>query len=260
MHAEVVERLLDINRGFYQSFAEPFRASRGRLQPGVARALTQVELDADLLDLGCGHGLLAEALHQRGFSGRYVGLDASSELLGAIPAELQPPHFHFARADLAGPEWGQMAESPLVENRNSNNGEEPDRTGFDWAFAFAVLHHIPSSGLRAAVAERVRSLLKGGGRFAVSVWDFLASPRIAERIVKWQAVDLEDSQVEEGDYLIEWREGGRGFRYVHHFTEHALAELAAQGGFRVIEQYRSDGENGRLGIYQIWEAAEGKRL
>ena len=44
-------------------------------------------------------------------------------------------------------------------------------------------------------------------------------------------------------------------RYVHHFTQVELSELAQDGGFRVIDDYRSDGENSQLGLYQIWEIA-----
>jgi len=272
---EVVERLLSINREFYQSFAEPFRATRGRLQPGVMRALKTVGQSPNLLDLGCAHGLLAEELERSDFSGMYVGLDSSQPLLDSVPDHLRLPRYQFALADLSNEEWPETARSLLSEDLSSeqNPVERPtplysvseapasrpsaakNSTPFDWAFAFAVLHHLPSSDLRKSTAAAIGSLLRPGGRVAVSVWDFLASSRLRDRIVPWNTVDLSEEEVDEGDYLVDWREGGSGVRYVHHFPQEELHKLAEEAGFRVSQEFRSDGENGRLGLYQIWEIA-----
>ncbi len=255
MRPEVVERLLSINREFYQSFAEPFRATRGRLQPGVMRALETVPLEANMLDLGCAHGLLAGEMAGRDFSGNYLGLDSSSMLLDSVPDHLQPSHFRFALADLGDEGWPETARSLLSEDLSSEQSAANSSAPFDWVYAFAVLHHLPSSDLRASTAAAIGSLLKPGGRVAVSVWDFLASPRLADRVVPWDTVGLSKKDVDEGDYLVDWREGGSGVRYVHHFPQEELHKLAEEAGFRVSQEFRSDGENGRLGLYQIWEIA-----
>ncbi|GMR11358.1 MAG: hypothetical protein BMS9Abin28_2189 [Anaerolineae bacterium] len=252
---EVVERLLNINRGFYQSFAEPFRATRGRLQPGVVQVLESVRLDGNVLDLGCAHGVLAEELRERGFSGRYVGLDASRPLLESISDPLQPPRYQFGLADLSHEDWAETARNLLSEGTAYRPTDAGDSTQFDWAFAFAVLHHLPTIELRRSIAGAIRALLSPGGRVAVSVWDFLASPRLQDRIVPWETVDVIEGELDGGDYLVDWREGGRGVRYVHHFTEDELHKLAEDAGYRVAQEFRSDGENGRLGLYQIWEVA-----
>jgi hypothetical protein len=42
-------------------------------------------------------------------------------------------------------------------------------------------------------------------------------------------------------------------RYVHHFSETELEQLAEAAGFEVIESFLSDGENNRLGLYQVWQ-------
>lgn len=255
MRREVVDRLLSINRGFYQSFAEPFRATRGRLQPGVVRVLESVHLDMNVLDLGCAHGVLAEELREHSFSGRYVGLDASRPLLDSIFDQLQPPRYRFGLADLSDDEWAETARSLLSEGTASGTMGAGDSSQFDWAFAFAVLHHLPTMELRKSTAIAIRALLGAEGHLAVSVWDFLASPRLQDRIVPWETVDLGKDEVDEGDYLVDWREGGRGVRYVHHFTEDELHGLAERAGYQVAQEFRSDGENGRLGLYQIWEVA-----
>ncbi len=256
MQREVVERLLSINRGFYQSFAEPFRATRGRLQPGVVRVLESVRLDANVLDIGCAHGVLAEGLRERGFSGRYVGLDASRPLLESISEPLRPPHYQFGLADLSDDEWPESARTLLTEGLASGPSDAGSSSQFDWAFAFAVFHHLPTTELRTSTAIAIRALLGAKCNVAVSVWDFLASPRLRDRVVPWETVDLGKDEVDQGDYLVDWLEGGSGVRYVHHFTEDELHKLADEAGYRVAQEYRSDGENGRLGLYQIWESHE----
>jgi len=43
-----------------------------------------------------------------------------------------------------------------------------------------------------------------------------------------------------------------GLRYVHLFTREELADLASQTGFSIESEFESDGEGGRLGLYQAW--------
>jgi hypothetical protein len=64
---------------------------------------------------------------------------------------------------------------------------------------------------------------------------------------------LNEADLDPNDFLLDWRSGGRGMRYVHHFDEVELEALAAAAGFRVRNAFLSDGENGQLGLYQIWE-------
>jgi SAM-dependent methyltransferase len=123
---------------------------------------------------------------------------------------------------------------------------------FNLAFAFAVLHHIPGRERRVQLLCTVRELLAPDGRFIHSNWQFLRSERLRGRIHPWGEVGLSDAEVDPGDYLLDWRRGGFGLRYVHHFSEDELASLAAESGFRVLETFYADGETGDLGLYQIW--------
>jgi tRNA (uracil-5-)-methyltransferase TRM9 len=232
------ERLLDLNRQFYQTYALQFSATRQRLQPGVQRLLGTIQESQATLDLGCGNGQLARALHQRGFMGSYTGLDQSSQLLeearASLPGEVR---FLFLPADLASPDWEAMLPA----------------SQFDRVLAFAVLHHLPGQVLRRQVLEQVHSLLKPGGLFLHSEWQFLASERLRSRIRPWEVAGLSPQQVDLGDYLLDWRQGGSGLRYVHHFSESELAGLADETGFTIQETTYSDGQGGRLGLYQIWK-------
>ena len=254
MRKTTAERLLSINREFYQSFAGPFSATRRRLQPGVERILETADLSVNMLDLGCAHGVLAEELLERGFLGRYVGLDVSRALLDAISDSLQPPQFKFGSADLGYREWPEIARALLSEGEAANQNEIENNAGFDWVFALAVLHHLPTQEILRSTVRGIQELLNPGGSVAVSVWDFLASPRFQDRILPWETAGLSADDVDAGDYLLDWREGGRGVRYVHHFSSEELRGLAEGSGLQVKVEFQSDGENGRLGLYQVWSS------
>jgi SAM-dependent methyltransferase len=233
-----ISRLLELNRQFYQTFAIPFSSTRQRLQPGVLKILDQISPEADLLDLGCGNGELAHELARCGHQGTYTGLDFSPALLDEARVG-QPSNFRFILADLSGNEW----DAGLKNIR------------FDAVLAFAVLHHLPGVEMRQSLLRKARFLLEPGGRFIHSEWQFLNSPRLASRLQPWESIGLSNTAVDPEDYLLDWRQGGTGLRYVHHFSEPELASLASQVGFEVVESFHSDGETHNLGLYQVWKIA-----
>ncbi|MBN2147433.1 MAG: class I SAM-dependent methyltransferase [Anaerolineales bacterium] len=240
MNALTAAKLLALNRKFYQTFAHQFSATRRRLQPGVLRMLADIPLEAHILDLGCGNGELALALARRGQQGTYLGLDFSDHLLAEAQSTLvEHPQasYTFLQADLASEDWHSSLHGQI----------------FDTIVAFAVLHHIPGNTLRQQILRSVHRLLAPSGTFVISVWQFLNSPRLRMRIQPWETGGLSEAQVEDGDYLLDWRQGGSGLRYAHHFSPAELNSLAQAVGFQVVAQYHSDGEGGQLGLYQIWK-------
>lgn len=256
MEAAVAQQLIALNREFYQTHAEAFSATRGRLQPGLLRllrTLAGIDLEghvessvrntlapARILDLGCGNGGVAAHLAASGHQGSYVGLDFSEGLLQAARQRLAThPGYpaEFVPADLGG------AWAAGLEGR------------FDMVLAMAVLHHIPGRELQLAFLRQVRSVMKAGGHFIHSNWQFMRSPKLAARVQSWAAAGLHESQLDPGDYLLDWRSGGSGLRYVHQFSEHELAELAVDAGFSVAETFYSDGRTGDLSLYSVWQLA-----
>ncbi len=237
MNPTTISRLLDLNRQFYQTFALPFSATRHRLQPGVMSILDQISPADDLLDLGCGNGELAHELARCGHAGAYLGLDFSPALLGEAQVG-QPSNFRFILADLSAADWdAQLSGSQ-----------------FDVILAFAVLHHLPGIEMRLQLLRKARLLLGPTGRFIHSEWQFLNSRRLASRIQPWgENIGIAAREVDPGDYLLDWRHGGHGLRYVHLFSAPELADLAGQAGFSVAQSFLSDGETHNLGLYQVWK-------
>lgn len=231
MDEKTALKLLQINAEFYQTFGAAFSATRRRIQPGIQRLLPRIPAEWNWLDLGCGNGELARTLQARGHTGRYLGLDFSQPLLADAPAFAA-----FIQADLTS-DWLPLLPHPR----------------WDVVSAFAVLHHIPGQARRLAILRQAAACLPPGGWFIHSEWQFLNSPRWRARIQPWERVELSAADVDAHDYLLDWRHGGEGLRYVHHFTPEELQELAAASGFAIQETFFSDGKEGNLAIYQIWQ-------
>jgi len=236
MKPSIAERLLEINREFYNHFGDSFSATRQRLQPGVMKILESIQDDESVLDLGCGNGYFLHELKKRGHNSPALGVDFSLPLLQEAESTL-------------GVEFREVDLSQLSVNRDQLFLESGK---WDVITMFATMHHIPSDAMRLDILRTVRSLLKPDGRFVISNWQFLSSERLKARIQPWEKVGLSDDDVDEGDYLLDWRSGGEGFRYAHHFSAEEMAGLAEQAGLSLHRSFLSDGENGKLGLYQVY--------
>lgn len=246
MDSKTAARLIELNRDFYTRFGESFSATRHRLQPGVRCVLEMLKGDESILDLGCGNGEFARELAKRGHRGPYLGVDFSPPLLKEADSALEGVSAKFLQVDLT--------QLPAFSDQLSTPGQ--------WSLvtAFAVLHHIPSYELRLNILQTVRQLLKGNGRFIHSNWQFLNSEKLKARIQPWEAATVSQSDVEAGDHLLDWRSGGEGLRYVHHFNEQELSELAEASSFHISDSFYSDGEGGRLGLYQVWQPGSDENM
>lgn len=236
MDLRITNQLIELNRDFYEQFAGSFSATRQRLQPGVRRIFDSISKDDSVLDLGCGNGLFLRELRRRGHRAALLGADFSPSLLREAESA---PGVEFKAVDLA-----QLSVS---SDQFSVDG------GWDVITMFATLHHIPSNEIRLDILRTVKALLKSDGRFILSNWQFLNSEKLTSRIQPWSRVGLSEEDVDAGDYLLDWRGGGGGgLRYVHQFSAEELLGLAHQVQMKVEAGFYSDGENGRLGLYQIW--------
>lgn len=280
MRPETVETLLELNRKFYADFGEAFAATRRRVQPGVRRVLNEylpgtglsedcslrrVEPDCRILDLGCGNGELAAAWARRGGTGVYLGLDFSPQLLAEARRTVEDLQtdslrFIFRQADLGDADWA--AEVVPDDVQSQSNGEHQAAGAFGIVLAFAVMHHLPGADLRRRLLGQVRHLLSPGGLFIHSEWQFHHSPRLLKRIQPWEKSGLDAADLEEGDTLLDWRYAlpGQaeqvGLRYVHLFSRREWAAAADASGFEIVDEFESDGQGGRLGLYQVWRAGQ----
>jgi SAM-dependent methyltransferase len=245
MDADIIERLNGINQEFYQTFAQSFSQTRGRIQSGVRSVLQKMPQRGNYLDIGCGNGNLVQAWSKMGFKGSYTGVDFSAGLITAAQENTSPispdQSISFLNADLSSEDW-VMALPAL---------------SWDAVFCYAVLHHIPSAALRLRLCRQIRSLASQDTVIWISVWQPLNSSRLKERILDWKVVGIDESVLESGDVLMDWRAHDHAaltpaYRYVHIFEENELKQLASGAGFEIAETFYSDGKEGNLGLYQRW--------
>lgn len=235
MQRSTAARLLRLNRDFYDQFAGEFSDSRAALPPGILRALALLGNCRSLLDLGCGDGRIGRALAGQNRITRYRGVDFSAGLLGLAGNEQE-----FVRADLSRPGWSVALGTDL----------------FDGITCLATLHHLPGTRRRARFLREMRERLAPGGVAIISVWRFMHVPRLKKKIVPWSEIDLTADDVDPGDFLLDWRRGGRGLRYVHHFEEEELTGLCRRAGYRIDDRYVSDGETGDMSLFLVLSPAD----
>jgi SAM-dependent methyltransferase len=238
MNDETIERLLALNRDFYASFAEHFAASRSVSDPALTSILPHLPYRATILDVGCGNGRLALLLDQERPGSTYVGVDAIPELIADARAEasqLPRTEVTFRVVDVTRHNWTK--DLPCVP--------------FDCAVVLAVLHHIPDFNLRGKVLRGVANVLKPEGCAILSTWRFLAHQRMRRKVVDWGEIGIDESELDPGDYLLDWKRGGRGLRYCHMVDEEEVERLAAASGFAVRETFRAGGREGDLSLFAI---------
>ena len=248
MDQAIINQLNEINKEFYQTFAGSFSRTRLRVQPGVMRIMQRIPTHGNWLDVGCGNGNLALEWIRQGRTGIYYGMDASSALVEHARSRLSGIsldsglHIGFLEADVLTENWSALL--PQI--------------GWDGVMMFAVLHHIPGFNQRLKLLKAIRDLLRPDYPVYMSVWQLQNSPRLMSRVLPWSKVNIEQTYLEDGDVLMDWRAKdlgepeGEGLRYVHIFNEKELADLASASGFQVEESTFSDGHEGNLGLYQCW--------
>lgn len=251
MKDETADQLIELNRRFYADFGAAFAATRRRIQPGIAEVLRRLQTlspeAGDWLDVGCGGGQVAAAWAAFKRIGSYVGIDFSHELLSEARTKALEIH-----VDGLNIQYAQSDMSAEALSTQFSPGQ------FDGMLAFASLHHVPGQARRTALLQALQRLLKPGGWLIHAGWQFQHSPRLMQRVQPWDRIGLRAEDVEQNDYLLDWRFAlpGQaqqvGLRYVHLFTREELAQLAQATGFEIVFDFDSDGKEGNLALYQGW--------
>jgi SAM-dependent methyltransferase len=257
MDEKTVRALNAINRSFYGASAAEFSQTRRDPWPGWERLPPLIEEHLPdralgVLDVACGNGrfgaYLADALPARRGRLRYFGLDASEPLLAAARARRLP----FAEVVT---QLGDLVEAPL----------EPLLAGhaFSVIAVFGVLHHVPSERLRQQLLRTLAAHLEPGGLLALAVWRFAAFERFRTRLRSWEEFNraarepIDVSQLESGDHLLPWGDGGRAVRYCHAMSDEEMRRLPEAARLRVVASYTADGRDDGLNRYFIFRLVEG---
>jgi 2-polyprenyl-3-methyl-5-hydroxy-6-metoxy-1,4-benzoquinol methylase len=236
MDDSVEQRLGELNRNFYRQFAESFADTRSEPQPGFYELETYIPPSfKTMLDVGCGEGRLGRFLLSRGTVAAYDGIDGSAELI------------EIAGRHVDGRFW----------HRDLNDSDALRDLGqYQVVACLAVLQHIPGRDNRVRLLAEMGGHLSAEGRLFISTWQFLGSDRQRKKIIDWGEAGVEPDSVEEHDYLLTWRRGGLGLRYVSYIDEAEILALAEEAGLQCLATFRADGREGDLNLYSVFEAAK----
>lgn len=220
-----------LTRAFYERNASSFSETRARAWPGWERVREVVDLPerAYVLDIGCGNLRFERFVQQTHPQARFVCVDNCA----ALAADAQMANITFMQTDLVA----ALADDALM--RAIGDGS------FDLCAAFGFMHHIPLHAWRQRLLSDMVALARPGGFIAVAFWQFLDSPRLAEKARAATEAGCARHDIafdDPHDRLLGWQDESDAFRYCHHFTEDEIDALAAAApGAREIARFSADG-------------------
>ncbi|HID53555.1 MAG TPA: class I SAM-dependent methyltransferase [Anaerolineae bacterium] len=231
MRPEIIQKLLELNQTFYNSFAESFSQTRRPINPGFDRLLAALPgSPVDLLDVGCGNGRFGHYLRQKRALRSYVGVDFSGKLL----------------------QIAQEMSGGIVYQRDLSRPDSLAGLGqFDVVACLAALHHIPGRENRVQLLREMGQRVREDGRIFLSTWQFMDSDRQRRKVRYWSEIGLSAADVAANDYLLTWQRGGFSYRYACMIDEGETVALAQAAGLTIVEQFRSDGREGNLSLYTV---------
>jgi tRNA (uracil-5-)-methyltransferase TRM9 len=255
MDEQTARSLNAINRTFYSAYAAEFDRSRSVAWPGWTQLLPRIRQICGesataalrVLDVGCGNArfgafladqLPAAQLPPGGI--HYCGIDSSPQLISRASERALP---------FTCTEFRQM---DFVET-----GSELPKGPFSLIGLFGVLHHVPGHDRRRDFLRRLGERLTPGGMLALTTWQFKAFARFESRLTPWReynrtaADPIDTAQLEPGDHLLPWGDGGSTHRYCHFTSEDDTRRLLEDLSFEIIDSYAADGREANLNRYVI---------
>lgn len=246
MQTTTIQKLNQFNKQFYLDVAKDFTQTRNTFWQGWECLVPHISAtninSVSVLDVGCGNGRFGQFLVQQkpDLTIKYTGLDNSAPLLRYAGEKLQSVKLK-----------PQLIELDLIEQLLSKKHLVENQL-FDAVVAFGVFHHIPSIDLRTKLFEQLSTLVAPNGILSIGFWQFLNSVKLRERTVDPKTLDLNATEFEENDYILDWRAGEKpAYRYCHYTNNGEEIALVKQSKLKVIDEYFADGATHNLNHYLV---------
>lgn len=249
MNRATIQKLAELTHDFYTTTHEAFDQTRQLPWQGWYQLVPHIKALAaheplTILDLGCGNGRFAQFLEQQltDIGHRLLGIDANTELLErAQRLSFTKLRCNWKKSDFVS---RLLAGQPLVE---------PDdiQGRASLIVAFGVMHHIPSFELRRQFLAQCLELLLPGGLLVVTFWQCGALDNLLKRARHPDEFNLEATQLEANDYLLDWQRGTPAVRYCHWVDEHEEQRLLDTLGVTKELSFLADGKTGSDNRYLI---------
>ena len=232
MDKHTIQKIIELNKKLYTDPNSKFSQSRNYYWKSFNKISEYIKEEDRVLDIGCGNGRLGEYLYNKFTRLEYVGIDFSEILLNDAKSKLEPfTNFELIQVDITDENW--VRKLPV--------------TKFDIITLLATLHHIPSFQLRTNVLKSIARLLKKTSYLIISNWQ-PEIKLIGKKIVQPDKFDITSEELEKNDYIIDWKSGFGGFRYIHIITNEEMHEYATNLGLTIQHTFRSEKN---MNIYHI---------
>ena len=219
MKQKIANQIITNTATAYDHISSHFSATRQYNWTEIKKITDKyVKPNSSILDLGCGNGRLLSILPDHI---NYHGLDISASLIKQ--AKKYSENHRKTNQKIS------FQESSLLDLKKINHK-------YDYIFAIASLHHIPSDKYRNQVVQEIYRLLKPAGIFVMTNWD-LFQPKYQKYINKNFSLD---PNLDENDSLIPWHNPDKQIiaqRYYHTFNQEEIKQLLLSNNFTVIKNY-----------------------
>lgn len=251
MKKNTIKQLNELNTAFYKKVADSFDAKRQYPWSGwqqLLPTLQNMNPDSDSLefvDFGCGNGRWFEFVSKnlsKDSPHTYTGIDSNAELLQIAQQKTArlKLNANFKKADIVN----QLLERKFEELI-------PTTESVTVFTAFGVLHHIPSEELRNAFLTIIAQKMKPDDLCIITTWNFADDPRFESKKVPPNKVGILDSDLEHGDYILNWASESQAFRYCHASNQQELLTAAKQAQLEIKKSFYADGKSQQLNTYYL---------
>ena len=242
MTQSTINKLNKINQDFYFRISKYWNNNDDSAQYGW-RTLVEIlkepwvdKKEISILDLGCGNARFATFI-QNSFPDlkiNYVGIDTDPKFLdNGKDRNKNFESYSLIKKDLVKDDW----QSELKNKK------------FDLVVLFGILHHIPGNENRQKLLNQSSELLKPNGQLVFSGWRFLDKDRLKKRVIKNNSLyqkhlltchDLKKSDLEFGDYILDWVKYEYSVRYTHYISESEAIETSAISKLEIKNHFVDD--------------------
>lgn len=247
MNTETAKILCKLNNDFYRSQANSFSETRKAPWEGWRRILFEMQEvfrdkdEANILDFACGNLRFVDFLHEEYPQSKckIFAVDDCDDLVGEKEQVIYQS-LDIIDALLEGSDLSEAVVAPCC----------------DVTVCFGFMHHVPSSEYREKVLRTLIDKTQAGGYIAISFWEFLNNEDLAKkaRITHEKACrELQMPPLDEGDYLLGWKNTPGVYRYCHHFSEDEISWLVEKFSdtTKVVARFLADGRTGNLNSYVL---------
>ena len=229
-------RIVRQTKANYNTTVVEWDITRNRPSGVKSRLIMPVKPGWQVLDDGCGNGVMAAEILNRGAV--YCGIDLSDKLIKIAKKK----YLGAIKSGQAKFVCSDALKLPFPEN------------SFDFVFSFAVMHHIPSAKLRLKFLREIYRVLKPGAEAVIINWNLLSDWERNKYNID-DKLNNPEPGLDAGDVYVPWKatKGKTIKRYFHIYGDRELRELAKKAGFKKIRiEYRErSGKLKKMGEEQV---------